>query len=120
MYIFAPSSNFAPYGGFPMTTSKPSWTPNIHSGSKKGAVAFWSEGSQGAVRVAERRLLWFFDPDQRVGGDELGLQVGQRTHSEVGCIRVHPLVHDQRDEKPHLGDLNGNGLDVQAIEAVFD
>lgn len=35
------------------------------------------------------------------------------------CV-VYPLIHDQRNKEPQLGDLHSDGLDVHPINAVFD
>lgn len=59
--------------------------------------------------------------NQRICGDELGFQIGQRPDAVVVLFAaVGLLVADEGDEEAELGDLNGDGLDVHAVEAVFD
>ena len=38
----------------------------------------------------------------------------------LGCVIVNLLIHDERDEEPHFGDLDGNGLDVHAVNAILN
>ena len=38
----------------------------------------------------------------------------------MGCIVGGLLVDDERDEKPQFADLHGDGLYVDAIDAMFD
>src|SRR2546422_9725927 len=65
-------------------------------------------------------LVVLFDWHQRVCRNNFRLQVRQRTHTKVGRIRVNFLVHNEGDEKPQLGDLAGNGLNVYTVDTVFN
>ena len=59
--------------------------------------------------------------DEGVGGDELGFQIGKGADAVVVLfVAVGLLVADERDEKAEFGDLDGDGLYVHAVEAVFD
>ena len=53
---------------------------------------------------------------QRVGRDDLGFQVGQRRELAVAGL----LLDHQADEKAQLGNLHGYGLNVHAVEALFN
>ena len=65
------------------------------------------------------RHLW--QPYQRVSRHELRFQIRQRADAMIlFFIAVRLLVADQRDEEAEFGDLDGDGLDVHAVEAVFD
>ena len=64
--------------------------------------------------------LWLVHPYERVGGDNLSFQIGQRTDAEIIGFAINPLIYYERDKEPHLSDLNGDGLDVHAVDAVFD
>ncbi|MDY0093087.1 MAG: hypothetical protein RBT80_10350, partial [Candidatus Vecturithrix sp.] len=65
--------------------------------------------------------LRLFNPDQRIGGDKLGFQVRQRPDAEIlAGGRGGILVNDQRNETAQLADLRGNGLNIHAINAIFN
>ena len=57
---------------------------------------------------------------QRVGRHKFGFQVGQRQNAEVVASGMRVLLYQQRYEEAQLGNLDGDGLDVHAIDAVFD
>ncbi len=81
-------------------------------------------------RVVEQVALGLFSQphmgglvqgDQGVCGNKLGLQVRQRAHAVVlRLVTIGLLVADERDEEPQLGELDGDGLDVYAVQAVLD
>ena len=59
--------------------------------------------------------------DERVGGDDAGLQVRERPDAVVlPGVRGRLLLDGEGDEEPELGDEAGHGLDVDAVEAVLD
>jgi len=60
-------------------------------------------------------LLLALHANERVSRDKLRFQVRQRTHTAIELRFINVLVHDERDEEPHLGDLNRDGLDVHAV-----
>ncbi len=59
---------------------------------------------------------------QGIGGDEFGLQVRQWRDATIGARArvIHPLLHRKADKAAQLGDLNGDGLDVHAMQAALD
>ncbi|MBI2481203.1 MAG: hypothetical protein HYV60_21955, partial [Planctomycetia bacterium] len=90
--------------------------PFALGGGTAGVEVFVADGGQfgaEAVNLAgEQIALGLLDGNERIGRDEAGFEIGQRTDAEVGRFRLHLLVHDQRDEEAELGDLGGDGLDV--------
>src|SRR5262245_43193083 len=70
--------------------------------------------------VAEELLTRSLHTYQCVGSDELGFQIGKRTYPKIFQVWIHLLVHNQRDEKAELADLDRNRLDIYAINTVFD
>jgi hypothetical protein len=60
------------------------------------------------------------EAQQCIRCDDFRLEVGQRQNAVVGLIGIDALIHDQGDEKPQLGDLAGNRLNVHAIQTLLD
>ncbi len=80
-------------------------------------------GEEGVFFAREERTMDYFlfgSPDQRIGGDDLEIQVGQGLEAAVGLLGPLALVHQQGDEEAQFGDLGGNGLDVHAVETLGD
>ncbi len=75
---------------------------------------------QSADLIRTEQELAALKAQQGVGGHNLGLQVRQRKNAQVGFLRIYCLIHNERNEKSELGDLAGDGLNVHAVEAIFD
>ena len=72
------------------------------------------------VGLPQRQLGRPAQPDQRIGSDEAGLQVGQGFDAQVVSGGDGLLLDSQGDEKAQLGDLGGNHLDVHTEDTVLD
>ena len=73
------------------------------------------------TRIDEQGLRHFRQADEGVGCDEFGFQIGQRANAVVFLfVPVGLLVANEGDEEAKLRDLDSDGLDVHAIETVFD
>ena len=58
--------------------------------------------------------------EQGVGCHDLGFKVRQRQNAIVVFFWINGLIHHERDEESQFGDLAGDGLNVHAIEAIFN
>src|SRR5690625_2002683 len=59
--------------------------------------------------------------DKTVGDYKPGFKVGQGANIAIfGAVVACFLITYKRDEKAQLGNLNGNGLNVDAVDAVFN
>ena len=57
--------------------------------------------------------------NQRIGDDQMELQVRELIKAGIGCIFANLLVAEEGNKEAELGDLRGDGLDVHTIDAVL-
>ena len=57
---------------------------------------------------------------QRVGGHERALQVWQRERAAVIAFSESLVIGEQRKQDTKPGDLNGDGINVHAMDAILD
>ncbi len=93
----------------PVATGSEVVVAHCHQGCFEAAHPFVSEAKLSAL-----------EPQEGVGRDELRFEVWQGEDATIRCIGVDGLVHDEGDEAAQPGDLYGDGLDIDAVEAVLD
>ena len=71
--------------------------------------------------IDQLHLIKLRQADEGVGRNELRFQIRQRSNAVVVLfVAIGLLVADERDEESEFGDLDGDGLDIHTVEAVFD
>ncbi len=77
-------------------------------------------GFQPADFIGPEEVLDAFESQQGVCGHNLRLQFRQGQNAEVGLFRIDGLIHDKGYEEPQFGDLAGDGLNINSVQAIFD
>lgn len=77
-------------------------------------------GSDGLDGRGDDVAFAVVEADEGVGDDEVGFEVGELVEAGVGLGGVRGLVAEEGDEEAELGDLDGDGLDVHAIDTLPD
>ena len=74
-----------------------------------------------ALHIRGNKILFpLVETYERVGNNKMSLEVGELVKTCVRFDGVRDLVAEEGDKEAELGDLNGDGLDVHAIDALFD
>ena len=74
-----------------------------------------------ALHIRGNKILFpLVETYERVGNNKMSLEVGELVEAGVGFGGVRGLVAEEGDEEAELGDLDGDGLDVHAVDALLD
>ena len=74
-----------------------------------------------ALHIRGNKILFpLVETYERVGNNKMSLEVGELVKAGVGLGGVWGLVAEERDEEAEFGNLDGDGLDVHAVDALLD
>ena len=70
--------------------------------------------------IGDKQVSLVVESNQRICGNELSFEVWERADAEViDWVGMGLLVNHQRDKEAELAYLDGDGLDVDTIDAVL-